>query len=116
MVVDEEHDVVGQGDAKTKKEAELLAALDALLQLIKLDLLGKKKSSNKAAAKKNPEPSKSGGSGTTTPKNKEDDTTLLSDGSVVTAEKAREFMTFYCNNFRYVLKLSSKGFPFIFKG
>lgn len=101
-MADEEYNVVGLGDAKTKKEAEFLAALDALLQLIKLNLLGKKKSSSsKAAGKKAAEPDKSGDSGTTTPKGKEN-TSLLSDGSVVTAEKAREFMTFYCNNFRYV--------------
>jgi hypothetical protein len=93
--------VVGYGDATTKKEAEKLAALDALLQLARRNLLNAKPSSMKAKAAMT---SKAGGSGNVTPttSNPNEETAKLSDGSLLTAERAREFMTFYCTHFRYV--------------
>ena len=93
MVADEEYKVVGYGDAKNKKEAEKLAALDALLQLARRDLLGARPSVSKLAA------AKSGTPGNVTPK---EETATLSDGSTLTTERAREFMTFYCAHFRSV--------------
>lgn len=98
VVADEEYDVVGYGDAMVKKEAEKLAALDALLQLAKRNLLDAKPSANKAVAV-----AKAGNSGTATPNAAKEDCATLSDGSMVTAERAREFMTFYCTQFGYVL-------------
>jgi HrpA-like RNA helicase len=103
VIVDEECDVVGYGDASTKKEAEHLAAFDGLLQLVKRDLLdrglvkGKKKPKSKGVTD-----SRKADSGTSTPKSNKGPTVTLSEGSIVTAEKAREFMSFYCTHFKYV--------------
>jgi hypothetical protein len=109
VVVDEENEVVGYGDAKIKKEAEHLAAMDGLMQLVRLDLLEKglvkAKQSKKAKAKEREKANKDvrTESGTSTPKSNKEPTATLTDGSVVIAERAREFMSFYCTHFKYVL-------------
>ncbi|UZJ54871.1 hypothetical protein CBS101457_004191 [Exobasidium rhododendri] len=97
VIADEEYDVVGYGDAANKKDAEKLAALDALLQLARRDLLNAKPSAKKVKALT----TKSGDSGDVTPTNSKEETAILSDGSVLKAERAREFMTFYCTHFRF---------------
>ncbi|KAJ1311565.1 hypothetical protein OPQ81_010049 [Rhizoctonia solani] len=83
VLVDSKHMVTGVGDAPLRKEAEKLAALSAILQLHRLGLLEKSKqqSNNPATTSAN------------SPK--------LRDGSVVTYEIARQFMEFYCKEFRY---------------
>lgn len=109
VVVDEECEVVGYGDAGSKKEAEHLAALDGLLQLVRRDLLDrgliKKSKKAKPKAAKGTASTKviaKTESGTSTPRSNKEPTAILSDGSVVTAERAREFMSFYCTHFKYV--------------
>lgn len=95
VYADEVHGVIGYGDAKTQKEAEKLAALDALLQLARRGLLWEKPPSKAAANGK--------GAMTTDARNAvpQGPTVTLSDGSLVGAERAREFMDFYCSHFRF---------------
>ncbi|KAI8995637.1 P-loop containing nucleoside triphosphate hydrolase protein [Trametes punicea] len=74
-------EVVGIGDHASRKQAENLAALSALYQLDALGAFEKKKV-------KGPEAQNSF-------------ETVLSEGSVVTYERARHFMDYYCRRFRF---------------
>ncbi|CUA77429.1 hypothetical protein RSOLAG22IIIB_02442 [Rhizoctonia solani] len=85
VLVDSKHMITGIGDAPVRKEAEKLAALSGMLQLHRLGLLEKSKQSNI--------PSTSITTNADGPK--------LRDGSVVTYEIARQFMEFYCKQFKY---------------
>ncbi|RPD82542.1 P-loop containing nucleoside triphosphate hydrolase protein [Lentinus tigrinus ALCF2SS1-7] len=73
----ENGDITGVGDGVVRKSAENLAALSALYQLDAVGGLDKKKDE--------PTPVE----------------TTLSDGTVVTYEKARQFMDYYCRRFRF---------------
>ncbi|WVR06049.1 hypothetical protein IAU60_003077 [Kwoniella sp. DSM 27419] len=90
--------IVGTGDHSNKKEAEKLAALSAVLQLTAAGLLEKTKSSGKAAAPavsafaNAPSGAVSGGSS---------DTAKLSDGEVISYDRARQFMEYYCHRYRF---------------
>ncbi|QRV76171.1 Helicase associated domain (HA2) [Ceratobasidium sp. AG-Ba] len=91
VIADEAEDIVGTGDALLRKDAEKLAALSALLQLHGRGLLDKSRKPN-------------GASTTATSSKGKAATPLgpkLKDGTVVTFELAREFMDFYCKEFRY---------------
>lgn len=90
VVADEEYSIVGYGDHRTVREAEKTAALHALLLLGEQNLLATKptpsnatKAANAGNAPAGPPPAQ------------------LSDGSPITPERAREFMDFYCNRFRF---------------
>ncbi|CDO71572.1 hypothetical protein BN946_scf184911.g42 [Trametes cinnabarina] len=72
-------EIVGTGDHPNKKQAENLAALSAVYQLDALGAFDKKKGSEAQGPLE----------------------TTLSDGSVVTYEKARQFMDYYCRRFRF---------------
>lgn len=82
--------IAGYGDARTAREAEKLAALDCILQLARKGLLWEKPSTRNANLDKK--------------KEKEVKSTLtatLSDGSVVTTDRAKEFIDFYCAKFDF---------------
>ncbi|KAI0825124.1 P-loop containing nucleoside triphosphate hydrolase protein [Trametes gibbosa] len=76
-------EIVGTGDHSNRKLAENLAALSAMYQLDALGAFEKKK--DKQAEKELPTSIE----------------TTLSDGTVVTYEKARHFMDYYCRRFRF---------------
>ncbi|KAI0361609.1 P-loop containing nucleoside triphosphate hydrolase protein [Trametes cingulata] len=76
-----DQEVVGTGDNANRKLAENLAALSAVYQLDALGAFEKKKEKAKETA------------GAIE--------TVLSDGSVVTYDKARHFMDYYCRRFRF---------------
>ncbi|KAI0651863.1 P-loop containing nucleoside triphosphate hydrolase protein [Trametes meyenii] len=78
----ENSEIVGVGDNSNRKTAENLAALSALYQL---DTVG-------AFEKKKEKPKEETGGPIET---------VLSDGSVVTYDKARHFMDYYCRRFRF---------------
>ncbi|KAG8691340.1 hypothetical protein FRC11_004897 [Ceratobasidium sp. 423] len=84
VLVDSKHMITGVGDAPIRKEAEKLAALSGMLQLHRLGLLEKPKQQPNVP---------SAGTDANGPK--------LRDDSVVTYEIARQFMDFYCKEFRY---------------
>lgn len=95
VVADEEDHIVGVGDASSRKEAEKLAALSAVLQLTRAGYLEKGRAAAKnaaaAAAGGNAVPSASGSSEIGT----------LSDGSALTYDRARQFMEWYCRKFNF---------------
>ncbi|KAG9104755.1 hypothetical protein FRC06_011237 [Ceratobasidium sp. 370] len=90
VMADENEEVVGTGDAVVKKDAEKLAALSAMFQLHALGLLDKPKKSSAVATSGNRDKA-------TAPAGAPN----LRDGTIVTFELARQFMDFYCKEFRY---------------
>ncbi|KAI1797890.1 P-loop containing nucleoside triphosphate hydrolase protein [Ganoderma leucocontextum] len=77
----DDSDVIGTGDHLNRKSAETLAALSALYQLDAMGAFEKRKEK----AKEEAAPVE----------------TVLSDGSVVSYERARHFMDYYCRRFRF---------------
>jgi HrpA-like RNA helicase len=92
LVVHQQPEVIAYGDARSAKDAEKVAALHALLLLVERRLLGSRPppgvakaaaaSSGAAAAAAQP-------------------TVQLSDKTMLTAERAREFMEYYCKKFNF---------------
>ena len=99
--LDGEDDILGVGDSINKTESEQLAALSALHQL---NALGKvchsswRHTSCLTQINEQFEPSKKA-SGTST--GAEAQPTGLSDGTIVTYERSRQFMDYYCRRFGF---------------
>lgn len=88
VVGDVDRNIIGVGDHTSRKEAEKLAALSAVLQLSAMGMLDQRgggKPSAPAAA-----PAFGGG-----------DTAELSDGSKITYDRARQFMEYYCKRYKF---------------
>lgn len=81
VTVSMELPIVGVGDSPEKKQAEKLAALSAVFQLHELGLLDNPKQLH--------------------PKTGDQTDITLSDGSVVSYEKARSFMDYYCRRYSF---------------
>lgn len=96
MVVDEQDNIVGVGDATSRKEAEKLAALSAVLQLTRVGYLEKGR-----AAAKNAPVAAAGGGGSATPVTGNAETAPLSDGALLTYDRARQFMEWYCKKYNF---------------
>ena len=78
------------GDAKTQKEAARLAALNMLLQLMTSGALSQKGDPNAGS-------NGAGGGGAAG----QGDTAKLSDGTEIGYERARQFMDYYCNKYKF---------------
>jgi HrpA-like RNA helicase len=90
---DEEHNIVGCGDHHVKKEAEKLAALSAVLQLAHYGLLDRPRVKGAAT---------SGAPGAAAaPANAAAETATLADGTELSADRARQFMEYYCNRYKF---------------
>jgi hypothetical protein len=116
IVLDAYGGYVGVGDSTDKAEAEKLAALSALYQLVSHRMVSTAYSFGHDPLRSiyslflgdqinRPLMGGSGGgtanaSGATTPK-ESSETVKLSDGTLVTYEKARLFMEWYCQNFNF---------------
>ncbi|WWC99866.1 hypothetical protein V866_006775 [Kwoniella sp. B9012] len=99
VVADTKSGIVGVGDHASRKEAEKLAALSAVLQLAAAGMLEQGKGGGKspAATNTNGETTASsaplpGGS---------NETAKLSDGSDISYERARQFMEYYCARYKF---------------
>ncbi|KAK4683833.1 small subunit ribosomal protein S24e, partial [Tremellales sp. Uapishka_1] len=97
VVGDGDRNIIGVGDSTSRKEAEKLAALSAVLQLSAAGLLDGKnarsggKSSNGTASSSSAN-QVSGGS---------NETARLSDGSEINYDRARQFMEYYCHRYKF---------------
>ncbi|WRT64327.1 uncharacterized protein IL334_001259 [Kwoniella shivajii] len=97
VVGDPNRGIIGVGDHAVRKEAEKLAALSAVLQLTASGLLDKGKSSGKTA-------SPSAENGANSPMHisgGSSDTAKLSDASVISYDRARQFMEYYCQRYKF---------------
>ncbi|PWN54490.1 P-loop containing nucleoside triphosphate hydrolase protein [Violaceomyces palustris] len=90
LVLDKELDLTSYGDGRTAKEAEKAAALHGVMILADRDLLNKPPPPSAAAIAQ----------GAATP-GADQSAAKLSDGSILTPERAREFMDFYCKRFNF---------------
>ncbi|BEI84358.1 hypothetical protein CcaverHIS002_0409620 [Cutaneotrichosporon cavernicola] len=97
VLVDDQDNIVGVGDATSRKEAEKLAALSAVLQLTRVGYLEK----GRAAAKNAPVAAAGGGGGSATPVTGSAETATLSDGSLLVYDRARQFMEWYCKKYNF---------------
>lgn len=97
VMADEMHNIVGYGDAKTQKEAEKLAALHAILQLVRSDLYFQKVSAATKAAVKEANKKEAA----TNLQTNGGPTGQLQDGTKFTVENARQFIDFYCTQFHF---------------
>lgn len=84
LLADEDHGIVGYGDAKQVKEAEKIAALHAMLQLEDRNLLSAKPT-GPAKGQVAPPPGPSA---------------TMSDGTKVAPERAREYLEFFCETYK----------------
>ncbi|WWC58777.1 uncharacterized protein I303_101321 [Kwoniella dejecticola CBS 10117] len=89
--------IIGVGDHTNRKEAEKLAALSAVLQLTAAGILDQGKTGGKSPAATNGSSSTatnhvSGGS---------NETANLSDGTQISYERARQFMEYYCQRYKF---------------
>ncbi|WVF70295.1 hypothetical protein IAT40_005084 [Kwoniella sp. CBS 6097] len=95
VVAEAERNIIGVGDHPNKKEAEKLAALSAVLQLAAAGILEKGKSAvppmNRTTQQSTVPPPAAGPS----------DTARLSDGSDISYDRARQFMDYYCQKFKF---------------
>ncbi|WWC86426.1 uncharacterized protein L201_001303 [Kwoniella dendrophila CBS 6074] len=94
---DARSEILGVGDHGSRKEAEKLAALSAVLQLTAAGLLDQGKSGGKS-------PMSNNGNGTTssTPiSGGSNETANLSDGSTISYDRARQFMEYYCSRYKF---------------
>lgn len=96
VVGDEEDHIVGIGDASSRKEAEKLAALSAVLQLTRAGYLEK----GRAAAKNAAAAAAAGGSIAPAVSGNAE-TVPLTDGSGLTYDRARQFMEWYCRKYNF---------------
>lgn len=98
VVPDAEGRIIASGDHTSRKEAEKLAALSAVLQLSAAGYLDKSKQKGAGA-------SAASGSGpglanaASAAVSGKDETVKLSDGTEVTYDRARQFMEYYCRRF-----------------
>lgn len=97
MLADEEDHIVGVGDASSRKEAEKLAALSAVLQLTRAGYLEK----GRAAAKNAAAIAAAGGSTSTPGVSGTAETVPLTDGTALTYDRARQFMEWYCRKYNF---------------
>ncbi|WWC66226.1 uncharacterized protein I206_100127 [Kwoniella pini CBS 10737] len=86
--------ITGVGDHTNRKEAEKLAALSAVLQLTSAGILDQGKTGG---------PSASNGvtPAAATSNHVPPDTAKLSDGSQISYERARQFMEYYCQRYKF---------------
>lgn len=84
LLADQDHDIVGYGDAKQLKEAEKIAALHAMLQLEDRNLLSAKPT-GPAKGQVAPPPGPSA---------------TMSDGTKIAPERAREYLEFFCETYK----------------
>ncbi|EIW72544.1 hypothetical protein TREMEDRAFT_70747 [Tremella mesenterica DSM 1558] len=89
--VDPQQGIIGIGDHSEKKEAEKLAALSALLQLVQAGLIDH----GDVKAKSGSTPSGS------TPSPASGETAILSNGTAITYDRARQFMEYYCARYKF---------------
>lgn len=92
---DREMGITGYGDGKSIKDAEKSAAFDALMQLAERGLL---EGRPRPAAGV---PAAAGAGGAATGQTQQPQGPALTNGAVLTAERAREFMDFYCHEFKF---------------
>ncbi|OCF41558.1 nuclear DNA helicase II [Kwoniella heveanensis CBS 569] len=97
VVAEPERNIIGVGDHANKKEAEKLSALSAVLQLAAAGILEKRQSAvpplRNAAQLSNP--------AQPPPAATSSDTAKLSDGSEISYDRARQFMDYYCQVFKF---------------
>ncbi|CAO1621139.1 unnamed protein product [Parajaminaea phylloscopi] len=86
--------ISGYGDARTVREAEIAAAFDAIMLLAEKGLLDAK-----SMSKPEPQPKAAAGGAANSASTQAEVT--LSSGQTLTADRAREFMEFYCKEFRF---------------
>ncbi|KAL1405978.1 hypothetical protein Q8F55_007661 [Vanrija albida] len=103
VVGDPIENIIGIGDHASKKEAEKLAALSAVLQLTSRGLLDKSRGKTAAAARANAAAGPSSGPSVvgSAPVLPAGETTRLSDGTEVTYDRARTFMEYYCHRYKF---------------
>nr|KIR45840.1 nuclear DNA helicase II [Cryptococcus bacillisporus CA1280] len=95
--------IYGIGDSTNKKEAEKLAALSSLLQLISTGYLEKGKVSNGPSEPNNfTKPSTSTQAASQIDPEDTGETATLSDGKTkIDYDRARQFMEYYCHRYRF---------------
>ncbi|ADV25563.1 DEAH RNA helicase, putative [Cryptococcus gattii WM276] len=95
--------IYGIGDSTNKKEAEKLAALSSLLQLISTGYLEKGKASNGPSEPNNfTKPSTSTQPASQIDPEDTGETAILSDGKTkIDYDRARQFMEYYCHRYRF---------------
>nr|KIR84802.1 nuclear DNA helicase II [Cryptococcus tetragattii IND107] len=95
--------IYGIGDSTNKKEAEKLAALSSLLQLISIGYLEKGKASNGPSEPNNfTKPSTSTQAVSQIDPEDTGETATLSDGKTkIDYDRARQFMEYYCHRYRF---------------
>ncbi|WVW82502.1 hypothetical protein I302_104513 [Kwoniella bestiolae CBS 10118] len=89
--------IMGVGDHPSRKEAEKLAALSAVLQLTAAGMLEQGKGGGKS-------PSAANGAGPTSSApvpGGNNETAKLSDGSEISYDRARQFMEYYCARYKF---------------
>ncbi|KGB79065.2 nuclear DNA helicase II [Cryptococcus deuterogattii R265] len=95
--------IYGIGDSTNKKEAEKLAALSSLLQLISTGYLEKGKASTGPSEPNNfTKPSTSNHAASQLDPEDTGETATLSDGKTkIDYDRARQFMEYYCHRYRF---------------
>ncbi|WVQ82755.1 hypothetical protein IAT38_004887 [Cryptococcus sp. DSM 104549] len=95
--------VLGVGDHATRKEAEKLASLSAVLQLQAQGILESGKAGGKPVGASGASTPKFGVASNSSPADTggSSDTATLSDGSVISYDRARQFMEYYCQKYQF---------------
>ncbi|WWD17693.1 hypothetical protein CI109_102134 [Kwoniella shandongensis] len=96
VVAEISRNIIGVGDHSNRKEAEKLAALSAVLQLTSAGILEKGKPGGKPLP-----PSSSNTASQTLVSGGSSETAKLSDGSTISYDRARQFMEYYCQRYKF---------------
>ncbi|KAK8866102.1 hypothetical protein IAR55_001253 [Kwoniella newhampshirensis] len=96
VAAEADQNIYGVGDHPNKKEAEKLAALSAVLQLTAAGILERGKPGGKPVA-----PSTANTTSQNLVPGGSSETAILSDGSQISYDRARQFMEYYCQRYKF---------------